>query len=105
MNINDELIDVKLHLNKIKTNETNEDIKIKKKKILNNRRKRTEENDYLGTKSSNHNMGVKSMNELNNILIDFKDKLTVLKVTQNTSYHPLRTALNINNNNLFNKNI
>ena len=107
LDINEESIDIKLHLYQIKNNERDENIKYKKKKVLNNKPKKAEEYDlYQGTKNSNHNVGVKSMNELNNILTDLKDRLTVLEVTQNTSHNnPLDNAMNKNNNNLLNRNI
>jgi len=106
LDINEELYDIKLHLNKINNNEKDEDIKYKKKKMLNNNPKKTEDFDfYQRTKYSNHNVGVKSMNELNNILTDLKDRLTVLEVTQNTNYNRLDNPINKNNNNLLNRNV
>ena len=43
---------------------------------------------------SQRNVGVTSVNELNNLLTDLKDRLTVLEVTQNTTQMPI-----MNNNN------
>ena len=56
--------------------------------------------------SNSKNTLLSNMNELNNILTDLKDRLTVLEVTQNTSHNnPLDNAMNKNNNNLLNRNI
>jgi len=63
LDINEELYDIKLHLNKIKNNEKNEDIKYKKKKMLNNNPKKTEDFDfYQRIKYSNHNRFKRQIN-------------------------------------------
>ena len=97
LNVNEDLIDVKFQLNKIKNNE-NDDIKKKKKKVILNSRPNKHEDieNYQGTKSSNINKGVKSMNELNNLLTDLKDRLTVLEVKQNMSHNQPRNDMNRN---------
>ena len=83
LDINEEILDIKLHLNLVKNLQ---DDKNRNKKVIYYNPKKTEETEeYRVTKNSGHNVGVKSMKDLNNILTDLKDRLTVLEVTQNTS--------------------
>ena len=106
--INDELLDIKLKLNKGKNNDIDSSKIIKNRKILYDKPNNIEEYEqYPRFKNSNHNVGVKSMNELNNILNDLKDRLTVLEVTQNTSNNQPISDYNKNNkmNNNYNRNI
>ena len=98
MEINQDFLDIKLTLNKTTSKNNNhnknafqiiesiKDTNKKQKKILHYYPKKTEDTGgYLETKKSSRNKGVKSMNELNNLLTDLKDRLTVLEVTQNTT--------------------
>ena len=83
VDINEEILDIKLKLDLVKNLQDNNN---RNKKVIYYNPKKTEEFDaYRNTKNSSHNVGVKSMNDLNNILTDLKDRLTVLEVTQNTS--------------------
>ena len=83
LDINEELLDIKLQLYIVKNMQDND--KNNKRVIYYNPRKTEETDAYRPTKNSNHNVGVKSMNDLNKILTDLKDRLTVLEVTQNTN--------------------
>ena len=91
--VNDEFGDVHLTLfrNKVIINNNNKSSKIvqtmrsnndNRKKLINKPRK-----DYCDTDNSaaNNTYGVKSVRELNNVLTDLKDRVTVLEVTQNSS--------------------
>ena len=99
LDINEEIFDVKLKLEKSKINNMDEMNKMKNKKILNYKPKKNEEiEDYQRTKNSSNNVGVKSMNELNYVLTDLKDRLTVLEVTKNTNNNHPRSELNKSNN-------
>ena len=107
LNVNENLINVKLQLNKVKNNE-NDDTKNKKKKtVLNYKPNKNDDFEMnQGIKSSKNNKGVKSMNELNNLLTDLKDRLTVLEVKQNMSHNQPRNGMNKNFNiNRNNRNI
>ena len=101
--INEEIMNIKLPLNLIKNIKDKEN---KKKKVLNNNKKKIEEfNPYQNNRRINHNVGIKSVNDLNSILTDIKDRLTVLEVTQNTSNNIAKNTYNksyggnINDNN------
>ena len=103
LDINEELLDIKLQLNLVKNLQDN---KNKNKKVIYYNPKRTEETEaYKVTKHSGHNVGVKSMNDLNNILTDLKDRLTVLEVTQNTSNNNNNQTGSFMNKNIRNRNI
>ena len=101
--INEEIMNIKLPLNLIKNIKDKEN---QKKKVLNNNKKKIEEfNPYQNNRRINHNVGIKSVNDLNSILTDIKDRLTVLEVTQNTSNNIAKNTYNksyggnINDNN------
>ena len=53
-----------------------------------NHKKRLIQKSVESLERSQRNVGVCSVNELNNLLTDLKDRLTVLEVTQNTSQIP-----------------
>ena len=100
LNINEESFSVKLQLNINK--DTKDYTNNNKKKVLKYRPKKTEDTDaYRPTKTSSYNVGVKSMNDLNNILTDLKDRLTVLEVNHNTNTNnnPQPTGRNLNDGN------
>ena len=98
LNINEESLNVKLQLNINK--DTKDYVNNNKKKVLKYRPKKTDDTDaYRPTKTSSYNVGVKSMNDLNNILTDLKDRLTVLEVNQNTNNNPQPMGRNINDGN------
>jgi len=109
VSINEEFGDVNLTLFRKKTNNNNsykkpaqivQNIKNSdnKKRIvqksLNNNKVETE-GSAAGT-----NVGVKSIRELNNLLTELKDRITVLEVTQNTSQNPPIKNRGIFSNNL-----
>ena len=108
VSINEEFGDVNLTLFRKKTNNNNSYKKPSqivqsinnsdnRKRIVHKSRNNNVEADGSG---SGTNVGVKSIRELNNLLTELKDRITVLEVTQNTSQNPPMKNKGIFSNNL-----